>query len=135
MRRIKWLYYTVGVGLVPFVCRIILFLFRVDVDHNYIFNETDIISFSLALQVGTINELADNYAGSDLSKYKNFGASIFFVFCCGMILIVSYIADIDKSNIYNHLSIKICSGILAFASLFFSYRICGTLQPDDSNGK
>lgn len=135
MRRIKWLYYTVGVGLVPFLCRIILFLLKKDVSYEYIFNETDILSFSLALQVGTINELADNYAGSDLSKYKNFGASIFFVFGCGLILIVSYIADIAKPDEYNRLMLKICSGVLAFASLFFSYRICGTLQPKESNGK
>lgn len=133
MKKIKWLYFTVGVGLVPFICRVVLFLLRNDLNYDYIFNEIDIVAFSLALQIGVINELADNFVGSDVIKYRNFGASLFFVFGCAIILTVSYVAEIDKSNIYNHLSIKICSGILALASLFFSYKICGVLQPDEPN--
>lgn len=132
-RRIKWLYFTVAVGLLPFLCRIILFLFRRDLSYDYILNEIDIVAFSLALQVGIINELIDNFVGSEAKKYQNFGTSFIFLLACAFVLILSYTADIDKSDKYNHTSIRICSGILALASLFFSYKICGVLQSDETN--
>ena len=95
MKKVKWLIYTVAIGLVPFLARFFVYMFTNSLTASYLLNEIDIIAFGLALHVANINELTENYIGDEKGKVTNLGICLFMIIIYGIILGISYIAVLD----------------------------------------
>jgi hypothetical protein len=53
----NWLTYSVLVGLIPFISRVIIYLILQSKTSSFLFNEMDFISLGLVLHITNINEL------------------------------------------------------------------------------
>ncbi len=128
MRKAKWLIYTVLIGLIPFFVRLLFFIGFKNLSPVYLLNEIDFAAFGLVLYVTNLNELQENYTGSQDWKNINIGLCIFALVIYSIVLAVAYFTEIDTKELYtNRLKIKYCSLVLSALSLVYSYFICGVL--------
>lgn len=123
MRKSKWLIYTVVVGALPFLIRLLLYVISKRVQADYIINEIDMITFGLVLNITNINELEDDNEMSQQSKFNYKGISIVAIVLFAVFLGIAYVADMQKDSFLDKSNIKICSAILSLLSLGFSYSI------------
>ncbi|GAB3970878.1 hypothetical protein GCM10028806_19720 [Spirosoma terrae] len=108
-------------GAIPFFVRLFIYFFSTKLKIDYIVSEVDMVTFGLVLNVSNINELDGR---SDLDERKKsiyVGLSTVAIIIFGVILGVAYVADIDKTKLFNADRIKIGSAVLSIVSLIFSY--------------
>jgi len=123
MTKTKWLLYTVLIGLVPFLVRLLIFSISKDVSVKYILNEIDMITFGLVLNVSNITELEGNTSLEPKAKTINIGVSVFLVIFFTAFLGISYVSDLPNVNIFDKDAIKWLSLALSTGAFLFSYSI------------
>jgi hypothetical protein len=57
MKKKRWLYYTVIVGALPFIIRVVVFLFMASHDWTFLCNAIDFVFLGLTLNLTNVNEL------------------------------------------------------------------------------
>ena len=77
-RNVKWLTYTVLVGLIPVLARFLIWAVT-DNQHISLLNATDFIIFGLILQISNINEIEHFHNGHQSWKTFQNGSSIIFI--------------------------------------------------------
>ena len=114
----KWLFYTVLVGLIPVLSR--LLIFAIDQSNGVpVFDATDFIVFGLVLQISNINQI--EHFPEDHQPWKTIhnGSSVFFaimyavLFCC-------QIVDQSNPDLFDDVAILRISWIMGGASLLLS---------------
>lgn len=119
MKLTKWFIYTVIIGALPFIVRLLIYTAKKNIDPSYIVNIVDLVTFGLVLHVSQINEL-DSWKGMSENKKTLFRSiSLVFVLCFSALLGLAYEADLDKSGSYDIEAIKRLSIKVTGASLFF----------------
>lgn len=118
----KWLIYTVGVGVIPAIIRLLAhFLTDGDVE---LFYSADLITLGLILHVSIINEIEDipdSYFGY---KTAYNGTSILFITIYGFLLAhqTGVMPDIDERKILN------LAKYLSITSLLMGFSLYGILR-------
>jgi len=123
----KWLIYTVLIGLLPFIARLLIFAITKNLTATYILNEVDMIAFGLVLNVSNISEIDNNRTLTEDWKTKNKGLSVIFIIIFSIFLGLSYMADLPTANGFDKSMIRLLSLVLSSVSLFFSYTIFNKL--------
>lgn len=77
-RHTKWLMYTVLIGLIPIILRLLLYFFLSSKYAVEIINVSDIIIFGLIIHISIINEL-EHHSEDKNWKTKHIGFSVFFI--------------------------------------------------------
>ncbi|SFL37734.1 hypothetical protein SAMN05216302_10723 [Nitrosomonas aestuarii] len=114
----KWLIYTVMVGLIPILSRLIVWLVtnKGTVD---LLSPSDFVVFGLILHISNINEI--EHLSDVEKKWKTIqnGASIVFISFYSILFALILIGD----SIVDLESITYCTILLAFVSFFISYSV------------
>ena len=93
-RKTKWLMYTVLVGLIPVVARLLIWLISRNPDVD-IFNTADFVVFGLILHISNINEMEHIHDSHKVWKTIQNGTSTVFITLYG-VLFAAYL--LDQSN-------------------------------------
>jgi len=92
-KKIKWLIYTVMVGLLPFILRFVIFLVSQDKENLVWINPSDIVAFGLILHISNINELEHINSSDPSWKTIQNGVSIAFISLYSVFFAISLIHD------------------------------------------
>lgn len=117
-KKIKWLVYTVLVGLIPILCRLFAWLITKEGTLD-VLAASDFIAFGLVLHISNINEIEHLASvGSSWKTVQN-GFSIMFIACYSVLFSVTLIGDsvVSKAALLN-LSI-----FLSIISFLISYSV------------
>ena len=122
-RKIKWLMYTVLVGLIPAIFR--LLVWAISRDHSMgLFSAADFVVFGLILHISNINEI-EHFNDSHKSwKTIQNGISILFIAVYGL-LFATYLLgesnpDLIQTDVVRY--IAICLSVVSFALSFSVYN-------------
>ena len=126
-RKAKWLIYTVLVGLIPFIARLIIYLSLKDKNIEFLLHEVDFIMFGLVLHITTINEL--EHFESDDKPWKTIqnGLSIIFIILYAVIFGLSCIYSVN-SEMFEKNTMVYSSILLSLISLLISYSACDRIS-------
>ncbi len=124
-RNVKWIFYTVLVGLIPVFARLIVWI--VDESRSVpAFDATDFIIFGLVLHISIINEIEHLHQGNQSWKTAHNGTSLLFIVILA-VLFACQILDQAKPELFNDaaiLSIACAMGAVSFLlSLTVLYRL------------
>jgi hypothetical protein len=127
-KKAKWLAYTVVVGLLPVISRLIVWL--VTKDENVApFSAQDFIALGLVLHITNINEI-EHLATADSSwKTVHNGASAFCIAMYGLLFSLALMGE----DTVNHTSIMYCVAAASLASLSISYRLFSHISSMNHN--
>lgn len=130
----KWLFYTVIIGLLPFLTRILFFAFVTTADLAFLFHESDFVTFSLILCISNINVL-EHYETDNLNwKTKSLAGSIVLIFVFAIIFSFSLLSKLGVEGI-NESVVTIVSIGLSAATFVFSYSIYDRISKSSSTLK
>ena len=130
MIKTKWLIYTVLIGILPFLIRLILFVVIKNKAVVFLMNESDFIILGLVLNLTNLNELEGENKSS--WKTKMTGVSAIQIAVYAGILALSYITELNN-EIINEDILFWCSLILALVSFLLSYSIYDRLTIDEDD--
>lgn len=121
-KKVKWLIYTVAVGLIPIVIRIFIWLLTNQSNMNPI-STSDIIAFGLVLHISNINEI-EHIRDEQSQSWKTVqnGISILFIAVYSVFLSVIIIAEANPQIINGEL-IRNYSAGLSVISFIISFSI------------
>ena len=119
--RVKWIVYTVGVGLIPMLCRIIIWLSS-NSENIPAFSSSDFVAFGLILHISIINEIEHFNDGHSNWKTIQNGISIIFICLYSVLFAVSVFSEGIPKHIDNDI-LKISLTILCSTSLLLSYSV------------
>jgi hypothetical protein len=130
MKRTKWLIYTVCVGLIPIVIRFFIYWFSNNITSiEYVFNETELITFGLILHLTNINELEDRIDLDRSWKTKKIGTSVILMVVLSVLLGIAYLADANPDGLkIDRVKIKLSAGALDLATLAICYFVYNRLN-------
>ena len=135
MKKIKWLLYTVAIGLIPFVLRFsIWWLSENTKEIGYILNEVDVVTFGLVLHLSIITELQNEDKVDPQWKAKCNGVSILMLIFFSVFLGISYLEDVTGSKIIGLNKLKLLCTIMSVVSFFFCYSIYNRLSAIEKGG-
>lgn len=135
MKKIKWLIYTVAIGLIPFVLRLFVWwLSENSKDVGYIINEVDVVTFGLVLHLSIIMELQNEEKVDAKWKTTCNGISILMLIFFSVFLGISYLEDVTNSKIIGVNKLKFLCTILSIASFIFCYSIYNRLSAIEKEG-
>lgn len=121
-RKERWLIYTVLVGLIPIVSRLLIWaLTKPGVVE--IFSPSDFIAFGLILHISNINEIEHADGANRRWKTIQNGISIMFI----VIYSVLYPLILVGSEIIDPTAVSFSLVALSIASLIVSYSVLGNL--------
>ncbi len=136
MIKIKWIIYTVIIGLMPFILRIFVFILSKERSWDFLANSIDFVFFGLALNLSNINEIENFNASVDnqwATKFKGFSIIAIIVFSA--ILGMLYFSEQQSSPIISDVSTFIVAVLLGITSFVISYAIFSKLnQLHNANG-
>lgn len=116
--KIKWLIYTVFVGLLPILSRIIVWIVT-KAGTIEIFSPTDFVAFGLILHISIINEIEHFIdVGKDWKTIQN-GVSILFI----AVYSVLFALNIVGKDFIDIQAIKYCTFGLSVVSFLLSYSV------------
>lgn len=119
-RKVKWLIYTVIVGLIPILSRLFSWLVTKN-DVIPAFSGSDFIAFGLVLHISIINEVEHiNDLDKSWKTIQN-GVSIAFIAFYSVLYTFTLLAPLNEVT-DKEVIIK-CSQILSFISLLISYSV------------
>ena len=120
MIKTKWIIYTVLIGLLPFIIRLLLYVVAKERSIDFLMNESDFIILGLVLNLTNLNELENQ----DNGKWKSImiGSSAVQIAIYSGILALSYISEL-YSNIIEVKTLFWCALILALGSFLLSFSI------------
>ncbi|WNK21305.1 hypothetical protein P1P91_06430 [Halomonas piscis] len=120
-RRVKWLAYTVLVGLIPIGSRFLIWLVSTS-NTMPLFNPSDFVAFGLVLHISNINEIEHIGANDHNWKTIQNGVSLAFIVFYGVLYALTVMSDMSP-GIINLETIKYSAMILCVVSLFLSYSV------------
>ena len=118
-KRTQWLFYTVLVGLLPVIFRLLIFFFLEDKNDAELFNTTDIIAFGLVLNITNITRIEFIKDFDKRHKTRNIGISIMMIAIFSLLFSISLINQLNF--LFNEQSLIISSSVLSVATFCFSY--------------
>jgi membrane-associated PAP2 superfamily phosphatase len=120
-KKIKWLIYTVLVGLIPIIARILVWGVT-QTGTVSLFAASDFIAFGLILHISNINEI-EHLSDSDKSwKTIQNGTSILFIALYSILFSLIMLSE-SIPNFINTQVIKICVIFLSVISFLISFSV------------
>ena len=119
--KVKWLIYTVLVGLIPVLSRMLIWLISQD-RTMAIFNASDFVAFGLVLHISNINQIEHFSDGQKSWKTIQNGTSIAFISFYS-VLFASYLLGQSNPGLINVEAIKYVSMVLSIASFSISFSV------------
>ncbi len=123
-KRIKWLVYTVAVGLIPIISRFLIWLVISNKTVNLL-SASDFVSFGLVLHISNINEIEHFTLNKSWKTIQN-GISIIFISFYG--LLFSLVSISENNNIFDKNVLLCCTIFLAAISFLISYSVYDRLS-------
>lgn len=129
MRIIRWLIYTVIVGALPILVRILMYIISNHVPNAVCFSPVDIVFFGLTLNISNINEVnglnpkrTKKGENDVVSNYKDaFSAiSTLLIIFLSIPLGSLYMGELTDQTIINQTTAFVGSIVLSILSLVFS---------------
>ncbi|WP_299660847.1 hypothetical protein [uncultured Psychromonas sp.] len=117
----KWLIYTVLVGLIPILSRLLVWLVT-EPGVVSLITASDFIAFGLVLHISNINEIEHLTSDEKSWKTTQNGTSITFIAFYSVLLALIMISE-GTPSIVNPDVIKYCTIVLAFISFLISFSI------------
>ncbi|ATA52549.1 hypothetical protein CKY39_04445 [Variovorax boronicumulans] len=117
----KWLAYTVLVGLIPILSRLLVWLIA-NGEVLAPFAATDFVAFGLVLHISNINELEHFSSQNKSWKTVQNGISVIFIAFYSVLFAVLLIGE-RNSSLINAKAMLYCVAALAVASLLLSLTI------------
>jgi len=117
----KWLAYTVLVGLIPILSRLLVWVIASS-DVVLPFAATDFVAFGLVLHISNINELEHISSQSKPWKTVQNGVSVIFIALYSVLFAVLLLAE-KNPKLIDANALLICVTILAGTSLVLSLSI------------
>lgn len=117
-KKIKWLIYTVIVGLIPIISRAIIWSLTKSF-HIELFSPSDFIAFGLVLHISNINELEHITTIDQSWKTAHNGGSIVFIAIYSVLFSISLLG---QNNIESEILLKSAIA-LSIISTLLSYSI------------
>ena len=121
MLKLKWFIYTVLIGLIPVGARFFIVLVIPRADYEILWNETDIASFGLAINISNISVLEHESMYRQWKTIVN-GFSVILLIFIALVFALSFMKEIEPGLI-SVVRLKQISFILAFASFVLSYVV------------
>ena len=128
--KVKWLIYTVLVGLIPVVLRALLWAISPDQTVD-LFSASDFVAFGLILHISNINEI-EHF--NDLEKsWKTFqnGTSIFLITVYSFLFAAYLFGQANPGNI-NVGTVRTISMILSGVSFYLSFSVYDRISKVES---
>ena len=117
-KKIKWLIYTVLVGLIPILSRLIVWVVTKAGSVNLL-SPSDFVAFGLVLHISNINEIEHfSGVGSEWKTTQN-GISIAFIAFYSVLFALNLIGK----SIVDVNAITICTVVLSIVSFLISYSV------------
>ena len=120
MIKTKWLIYTVLIGLLPFIIRILLYLVIKDRSLDFLMNESDFIILGLVLNLTNLNELENQSKGQ--WKSVMIGSSAVQIAIYAGILALYYVTELNNQLIEES-TLFWCALVLSLGSFLLSFSI------------
>lgn len=122
-KKIKWLIYTVLVGLIPILCRLLAW-FVTHAGTVQCFSPSDFVAFGLVLHISNINEV--EHIGMVEKKWKTVqnGISVTFIAFYSVLYTLTLLGD----KVVDISAITYCSLSLAFFSFLISFAVFDRLS-------
>lgn len=117
----KWLAYTVLVGLIPILSRLLVWSIASN-DVVQPFAATDFVAFGLVLHISNINELEHVSSQSKPWKTVQNGVSVIFIALYSVLFAVLLLAE-KTPRLINASAFLVCVAALAATSLVLSLSI------------
>jgi hypothetical protein len=120
-KKIKWLIYTVLVGLIPIMSRLLVWLVANKTNIEML-SASDFVAFGLVLHISNINEIEHLEQNDKSWKTIHNGISITFI-ALYSVLLATFLLGSTQPNLIDVKAIKAASIILSIVSLFISYSV------------
>jgi hypothetical protein len=122
-KKIKWLTYTVGVGMLPILARLLVnFLSNNDANGAIeLFATNDFIAFGFVMHISILNEIEHMNEDDNWKTINNF-SSIGFVFFFGLLTLAHLLVEGDNAKL-NPDTLKYCSMTIAFISFILAHSV------------
>lgn len=124
--RTEWFIYTVIIGLIPVIMRFLAFLIYSERTCDILYNVADFIVFGLVLNITNIHKLENKTKLTETEKKwktESIGISALLITFLGAILLIAYLREMPKTEIFSELFIKIIAFTFCLLSLLVSYSI------------
>lgn len=129
MKKIRWLIYTVVIGLIPFILRFFIWwITKNNHSIDYVINEVDIVMFGLVLNLSIITELENEKDLEPKWRTKCNGFSVIMLILFSVFLGVSYFGDVTASDAIGTDKLKILCTVLSIMSFFFCLSVYNRLS-------
>jgi len=122
-KKIKWLIYTVLVGFIPILSRLLVWL--VTTKGIDLFAASDFVAFGLVLHISNINEI-EHYMRDRSWKTAQNGISIAFIAFYSVLFALTILGGNNSSIDIG--TTKMCAMILALVSFVISYSVYDRLS-------
>lgn len=130
--KVKWLTYTVLVGLIPFFSRLLIFFLTASRNIDLLFNPSDFVAFGLILHISNINELEHSNLEKKSWKTIQNGLSIVFIAAYSVLFVIAVIEDTISPGVFNQTAVRVSPMILSIPSFALSYSIFDRLAKLES---
>jgi hypothetical protein len=121
MIRLKWLIYTVLVGLIPIIARLMVYTISARASRSFMWSEADIASFGLVLNIANINALEHETFDPDWKTAVN-GFSLLHIVFLGVVFTLSYMRDLQP-DIISSRRLTQGASLLSVTSFVLSYTV------------
>ncbi|HSH24744.1 MAG TPA: hypothetical protein VLA13_04320 [Massilibacterium sp.] len=130
-KKVKWLIYTVLVGLIPILSRLIVWIVTKQGSVDLL-SPSDFVAFGLVLHISNINEI-EHFSGVDRGwKTSQNGISIAFIAFYSVLFALTLVGK----TIVDVQAITICTVVLSVVSFLISYSVYDRISkaPSSSSG-
>ena len=127
-KKIKWLIYTVLVGLLPIFSRLFVWLVTSNGTVDLL-SPSDFVAFGFVLHISNINEIEHLETNKSWKTIQN-GVSITFIAFYSILLSLTLI----KGNVVDIVAITYCTMVLAIISFLISYSVYDRVSKLSSGG-
>lgn len=117
-KKTKWLIYTVLVGLIPILARLMVWFVTKEGSLDLL-SASDFVAFGLVLHISNINEIEHYSEEEERWKTVQNGVSILFIAFYSILLAVNLIGG----DIIDVKSITVCTIVLSVISFGISYAV------------
>ena len=122
MTKSKWFVYTVSVGLIPVLARLLLWLMAGSTKDVSLLNTTDFVGFSLVLVATNISGLEHESFVDQEWKTRSMGISFFVVALLATVFVAACLSDTDPA-IFNQTKVLAAAIFLSVGTLIHSYAL------------
>ena len=124
--KIKWLIYTVLVGLIPILSRALIWFISQNRTMDF-FNASDFVAFGLILHISNINEIEHFNERENSWKTIQNGISIAFISFYSVLFTCSLLGQ-SNPGLINVEAITHLSIVLSFVSFLISFSVYHTIS-------